>query len=166
MNLNAMGRLRPKATYLIVAALIAIAGVALTTGSAQKAHAESGRRICKYLWMQDAGNPEGRTVSLVANYKKDGACPTIDYRKVQMPKQLGTWTPAPDTWEKQPVPKMTCEEFQNAMRLPLTQKGGDPCTIMFDDELYGVASWLESDSTETNSGLVRMWGLNSIWNLG
>jgi hypothetical protein len=151
---------------VIVAALIAVAGVALTAGSAQNAQAEAGRRICKYLWMQDVGNPEGRSVSFVTNYEKDGACPTADYRKVQIPKQLGAWMPSPDPWEEQPAPKMTCEEFENALHLSSTQTGGDVCTTMFADELCGATSWLASDPVESNSVLVRVWGLGSVWNLG
>lgn len=149
------------ALFSLVAGLVTMASV-VTLTPAPKAHAESGRRVCKYTWMQSVGNPEGRTVSFVADYKKDGACPYVDPHKVRMPAELGMWMPPPDTWEQQPVPKMTCEEFQASLRLPSSGDGGDPCTYMQDDELYGVTSPLPTDYP----GITRFWGLGSIWDLG
>jgi hypothetical protein len=161
MNLRALSRPRPGPMSALVATLVATAAM-VTLSSTQEAHAEAGRRICKYTWMQGVGNPEGRTVSFVADYKKDGACPYVDLRKVRMPAELGSWMPPPDTWEHQPTPKLTCEEFQAALALPSGGDGGDPCTYMEDDKLYGVVSPLPTDMAWTT----RFWGLDSIWNLG
>lgn len=161
MNLPALRRPRPGLMFALVPTLVAIAAMVILAPTPQ-AHAEDGRRVCKYTWMQNVGHPEGRTVSFVADYKKDGACPTIDPRKVRMPAELGMWMPPPDTWEKQPAPKLTCEEFQEALRLPSAGDGGDPCTYMEDDRLYGVTSPMPDDRADTS----RFWGLDSIWNLG
>lgn len=146
----------------IFAVLAVVMVGVVTLAPTPQAHAESGRRVCKYVWMQGVGNPEGRTVSFVADYKKDGACPTVDLHKVHMPAELGSWMPPPDTWEQQPVPKLTCEEFQASLNLPSAGDGGDPCTYMADDELYGVTSPKSGDWSQTP----RFWGLGSIWDLG
>jgi hypothetical protein len=112
--------------------------------------------------MQNVGNSEGRTVSFVANYKKDGACPYVDSRKVRMPAELGMWMPPPDAWEHQPVPKLTCEEFQEALVLPSAGDGGDPCNYMWNDLLYAVTSPMPEDRGGTN----RLWELDHLRNLG
>jgi hypothetical protein len=70
--------------------------------------------------------------------------------------------PAPDTWQHQPVPKLTCEEFQRALKLPSSGRGGDPCTYMEDDQLYAVTSPKDGDSSYTK----RFWGLDDVRNLG
>ncbi|HKT00059.1 MAG TPA: hypothetical protein VJT31_11045 [Rugosimonospora sp.] len=127
-----------------------------------RAHAESGRRICRYVWNQSVGNPDRRLVSFVVDYKKDGACPDVDPHKVYLPPAVGSWMPPPDTWEHAPVPKMTCEEFQTLLNLPASGSGGDPCTYMYDDRFYAVTSSMPGDTGNTQ----RIWDLGSVWDLG
>jgi hypothetical protein len=97
--------------------------------------------------MQNVGDPEGRQVSVVADYKRDGACPYVDQHDVTFPPKLAGWKPSPDNWEIQPVPKMTCEEFWEDTRLPTA--AGDPCTYMEDDRLYVVTSCQAGDIAST-----------------
>lgn len=164
MKVQAQRRSRLGAVYVLMAALVS-AGAVVSMAPTSKAQAEPNRRICKYVWMEEVGNNEGRTVSFVVNYKKDGACPYIDLHKVQMPKGLGQWMPPPDTWEKQPVPKMTCEEFQTAEHLPSSRAGGDPCSYMVADRLYGVTSWLADDPDPTSTNKARIWAVGDVQDL-
>ena len=164
MHLHALSRRGP--IYLAVSALVAAAALVSTFTPAPQAHAESGRRICKYVWMQGVGNPDGRTVSFVLDYKKDGKCPYIDRLKVPLPKGLGAWMPPPETWEAQPAPMMTCAQFQAAMHLPSSDWGGDPCTYMTDTMLYGVTSWKEGDPDPTPTTMARMWPIGDAWDFG
>ena len=161
MHLHASMRWRLLPAFLAAAALTVTAAVTDLTPKSQ-ANAESGRRICRYLWNQSVGNPERRLVSFVADYKKDGECPDVDPHKVALPKDLGSWMPPPDTWEQDRTPKLTCEEFQNLLALPSNGNGGDPCTYMYDDRLYAVTSHMPDDTGQTR----RMWDLGSIWDLG
>lgn len=160
MSLPALlrSRFRP---LLLAVGLLAVAGVVVSVAPVPQAHAESGRRICRYVWNQGVGNPDGRLVSFVVDYKKDGACPAVDPHKVELPKGVGSWMPPPDTWEHSPVPKMTCEEFQALLGLPSGGDGGDPCTYMDADVLYAVTSHLSGDTATTK----RFWGLASVWDV-
>lgn len=167
MNQHPRARSRPGPKYLaVVAAVItAAAGVAALVPAAQ-AQAESGRRICRYTWAQSIGNPEGRTISFVTDYKKDGACPDVDRHKVKLHARIGAWMPPPDAWEHPPVPKMTCEEFQDQLDLP-DGPNGDPCTYLEDDVLYAVGSPVPGDTDQTP----RVWTFDcggracTIWDL-
>lgn len=161
MRLPAHRRSRHALLYLFTVAALAATTFLYVTPSPQ-AHAESGRRICRYIWNQSLGRPDGRLVSLIVDYKQDGACPYIDYHKVSIPKDFARWMPAPDMWENQPVPKMTCEQFQTILKLPSGSDGGDPCTYLEDDQLYAVTSALPGDTAATK----RFSGLESAWDLG
>ena len=160
MHLPALGRSWSRLASLFLTA-VALAATATVAFPAPQVHAEPGRRICKYVWTQGTGNPEGRTVSFVVNYKKNGKCPYIDLHKVQLPKALGPWMPPPDTWDHQPVPKLTCEQFQAALHLP----SSGPCTYMTADRLYGVTSWKDGDPDPTSLAKARMWDMGSVWDL-
>ena len=92
MHLHALARSRLRLSYLAVAILASIAVVASLTPIAD-AHAQSGRRICRYVWNQGVGNPERRLVSFVADYKKSGECPSVDPHKVRLPTEAGAWMP-------------------------------------------------------------------------
>jgi hypothetical protein len=153
---------KSRLTLTLLTAVALTAPLVVSGSTAPKAHAESGRRICHYVWQQGMGNPEGRTVSFVVDYKKDGACPDVDPHKVNLPADVGSWMPSPDAWEHAPVPKMTCEELQNLLTLPFSGDGGDPCTYMVDDLFYAVTSSLPGDTDRTK----RFWGLASVWDLG
>lgn len=157
--------------FLLLVALAATAAVMSATPSS-KAHATtaplpteqllSGRRVCYYAWQQSMGNPEGRLVSFITNYEKDGKCPYVDRLKVYLPRHIGAWMPSPDAWEAQPAPKMTCEQLQQTLTLPSSGNGGDPCNYMYNDRLYAVTSHLDTDTANTN----RMFDLGSVWDLG
>jgi hypothetical protein len=145
----------------MAAALAAIVTV-ICLAPFQKAHAESGRRICQYIWDKGMGNPEGRNVSFVVDFKKDGDCPALDRAKITIPREVGLWMPSPDDWEKQPVPKFTCEQFQYLYKLPSSGSGGDPCTYMWASELYAVTSPKAGDTTV---GPQRMFPLGNVKDL-
>lgn len=161
MALPALARSR-LAPFLLAAVALTAPAIVSGSAAAPEAHAQSGRRICHYVWQQEMGNPEGRMVSFVVNYKKDGACPDVDPHKVDLPTDVGSWMPPPDTWEHAPVPKMTCEEFQDLLTLPSAGDGGDPCTYMAEDLFYAVTSARPGDTVQTK----RLWGLASVWDLG
>lgn len=161
MRFPALSRSRLSPVYLLVVAVAAAATLLYLTPSPQ-AHAESGRRICYYVWNQNLGNPEGRLVSFVVDYKKDGRCPQIDHHRVSIPREVGSWMPPADNWEHQPAPKMTCEEVQSLLELPPGSDGGDPCTYLEDDRLYAVTSSLPDDTAQTK----RFWGLRPVGDLG
>jgi hypothetical protein len=158
-------------TFSLLAATAAT-GAAVAAGPPSKAHAVSapvpteqllsGRRVCYYAWQQSVGNPEGRLVSFIANYKKDGKCPYVDRLKVTLPRDIGAWMPSPDAWEFQPAPKMTCEQLQATLTLPSSGNGGDPCNYMYNDHLYAVTSYLDTDTANTN----RMFDLGIISSFG
>jgi len=166
MHPNMFARFRRGPLALSMVSLAAAATALVALSPTPKAHAEPGRRICKYVWMQGMGNPEGRSVSFVVDYKKDGACPYVDLHKVQLSSELGSWMPPPDTWEAQPAPKLTCEEFQTSLHLPSSGSGGDPCTYMSDDRFYGVTSWKDGDPNPPDPNKRRIWDLGSVWDLG
>ncbi|HEY6795309.1 MAG TPA: hypothetical protein VI248_11580 [Kineosporiaceae bacterium] len=159
MPVALLGRRRAVPVYLLVALLVVAAATTLLSRS--PAHALSGRRICRYVWAQNVGNPEGRQVSFVVDYKKDGKCPRIDLHKVALPATLGAYMPPPDTWENPPEPKLTCEQFQHLMGLPSSGDGGDPCSYMSDDRFFGVTTSLPSDTGHEQ----RLWDLGSVWDL-
>jgi hypothetical protein len=159
VSLALLTRRRSASVYLLVALLVAAAATTLLTRSA--AHAESGRRICRYVWQQNMGNPEGRLVSFVLDYKKDGDCPNIDLHKVALPANLGAYMPPPDTWENPSVPKIRCEDFQSLLKLPSPGDGQDSCNVMNRDHLYGVTNVLPGDTGATK----RFWDLGSVWDL-
>jgi hypothetical protein len=165
MHLPELVRSRLAPVYLAVVALVAAATV-LTLTPDSKAHAQAGRRLCKYVWQQDVGNPEGRSVSFVVDYKKDGKCPAINPLKVSIPPDVGMWMPSPEVWEKQPVPKITCEEFQRALRLPSNGDGGDPCFDIEDDQLYVVTGARDDDPVPPDPEKKRFWGLQDVSDLG
>jgi hypothetical protein len=161
MRLPALRRSQRSLLSLLAVAALAATLFLYVTPSPQ-AYAESGRRICRYVWNQSLGRPDGRLVSLILDDKKDGACPYIDFHKVSIPKDFARWMPAPDLWENQPVPKMTCEQFQTVLDLPSGSDGGDPCTYLEDDQLYAVTSALPGDTAETK----RFLGLEDSEALG
>jgi hypothetical protein len=171
---HASVRARRRLAHL-AAAVVAIAAAAVSAlAPMPPASSLPGRRICQYVWQQNLGkqyvgpqdkSPENRMVSFVINYKKDGACPHVDPHKIVLPSEVGQWMPFPDAWLPEPVPKMTCEEFQNRLQLPSDSDGGDPCVYMTADELYAVTGPLDSDHGPTPLGKRRIWQLGSIWNL-
>lgn len=162
MPLHALLQPRIRPAIAVATTLAAVVGV-VSVAPAPQAHAESGRRICRYLWSQGVGNPDGRMVSFVADYKKKGSCPIVDPHKVSLPKTVGSWMPPPDTWEHQPAPKITCEAFGHSLALPRGGRGnGDPCTYMTDDVLYAVTSYLPGDTSATK----RFWHLGRLDDLG
>jgi hypothetical protein len=165
MYLQALMRARRGPVYLAVAVLAIAAAAVSTLASTPPASALAGRRICQYVWQQDLGNPEGRMVSFVTNYKKSGACPNVDPHKIVLPSDVGTWMPFRDNWLPDPVPKMTCEEFQDVLQLPSDIDGGDPCVYMTNDELYAVTGPLDSDYGPTPRWKKRIWQLGNVRNL-
>lgn len=165
MHLHASVKARRWPAYLAAAALAIAAAAVPTLAPMPSASALSGRRICEYVWQQNLGNPEGRMVSFVTNYKKDGACPPVDPHKVFLPSDAGQWMPSPDNWLPEPVPKMTCEEFQNALHLPSDIDGGDPCVYLTEDELYAVTGALDKDHGPTPRWKKRIWSLGSVRDL-
>jgi hypothetical protein len=136
---------------MAAAVITATAGMAAIVPASQ-ALAETGRRICRYTWAQSMGNADGRTISFVANYKKDGKCPDVSRHKIKLHDKIGAWMPSPDAWEDPPVPKMTCEEFQEQLDLP-DGPDGDPCTYLRADVFYAVGSPIASDTAQTP----RVW---------
>lgn len=161
MRFSTPGRSRFSPAYLLPIALMAAATLSYLTPSPQ-AQAESGHRICRYVWNQSLGNHDSRLVSFVLDYKKDGACPYIDYLKVRIPGEVGSWMPPQAAWEHQPVPKMTCENFRDLLKLLPSGDDGDPCTFMENDHLYAVTSGLPEDTPQTR----RLWDLGDAWDLG
>jgi hypothetical protein len=172
MHLHSLVRTRLTPVYLVVAAFVGAATMSAMTPT-PKAHAEEGRRLCMYVWQQEMGNPEGRPVSLVLDYKKDGKCPYINPSWVELPKKLpwdpdnylASWMPPLQSWHPQPAPKMTCEEFRDKLKLPNAENGGDPCTYMDDDVLYGVTGPLADDPSIPLPlwKKKRFWGMTVHW---
>lgn len=153
------------AAAAVVAVAAAAAAAVPTLAPMPRASALSGRRICQYVWQQSLGNSEGRTVSFVVDYKKDGACPHVDPHKIVLPADAGGWMPSPDDWLPEPVPKMTCEEFQDALHLPSDTNGLDPCAYMEEDELYAVTGALAKDHGPTPRWKKRIWQLGNVWDV-
>ena len=60
------------------------------------------------------------------------------------------------------IPKLTCEEFQSALRLPSSGWNGAPCTYMDDDLLCSATSPKDGDGPGTK----RFWGIDSAWTSG
>jgi hypothetical protein len=160
MNLQMLRSHRLGALNALVVVAVAMVGV-VSLAPTPKAHATTDRRLCKYVWMQGVGNTEGRTVSFVMNYKKDGDCPNINPGKVRLPTEVGTYMPSPGSWYRAPVPKMTCEEFQAAELLPWAGDGSDVCTTMWESELYAVTSPLNGVWSDKD----RFYGLGNAWAL-
>lgn len=165
MHLHASVRARRWPAYLAAGTVTAAAAAVPMLAPTPQASALSGRRICQYVWQQNLGNPEGRTVSFVTNYKKNGACPHIDPHKIILSADAGLWMPSPDDWLPEPVPKMTCEEFQDALHLPSDTEGGDACAYLTKDELYAVTGALSKDRGPTPRWKKRIWPLGSIQDL-
>jgi hypothetical protein len=131
------------ARWAVIPALAAVGAVLVGAGPLMSvtpvAHAESGRRICTYTSPQLVGNPEGRKVALVLDYKKDGACPYIDYQRVALPKEIAEWSPNANVYYPQPAPKDRCEDWDKMMQLPAAGDDSfDSCNLMSDDHLYAV----------------------------
>jgi hypothetical protein len=172
MHLHESVRGLRRLAYLAAAAL-AIAAAVAALATMPPASALTNRRICQYVWQQDLGkqdlgpdqDPEHRMVSFVVNYKKDGECPDVDPYKVRLPDDVGQWMPFPQNWYPQPVPKMTCEEFQSRLQLPSAMLGGDACGDMDEDELYAVTGPLDSDHGPTPQWKKRTWPMGSVWKL-
>lgn len=138
----------------MIPALAAVGTVLVSAGTlvsvTPAAQAESGRRICTYTSPQLVGNPDdpsnpdtgqktSRKVALVLDYKKDGKCPNIDYRRVYLPADMSEWTPNANVYYPQPAPKDRCEDWDKMMQLPTAgNTSSDSCTIMTDDHLYAV----------------------------
>ncbi|HEY6793849.1 MAG TPA: hypothetical protein VI248_04110 [Kineosporiaceae bacterium] len=135
VHLGVRGKVIP--VLISIGALLVAAG---TLGSVTSpAHAQSGRRICTYTSPQVVGNPEGRKVALVLDYKKDGRCPYIDYQRVALPKEIAEWSPNANVYYPQPAPKERCEDWDRLMQLPSAGDDSvDSCNLMLDDHLYAV----------------------------
>ena len=113
--------------YVVAVAAFALAAGGLNAGIAR---AESGRRICVYgqydAWSSSEVESHGWAV---IDYKKDGACPSVNYEKFFT--AVGVPVPA----SSQPVPKITCEELSGKLGWE-PWPGEDPCTKMDDDVVY------------------------------
>lgn len=114
------------------------AGLSVTAN----AHAETNRRICEYSFkaMPDNVNPNNPRdnnpllhVSLGMNYKKKGACPTLDAQKLA---ETG-YVDADQVNPKAPANKWTCEAWGETHQTFLNSGiGADPCNVMWVDTIY------------------------------
>jgi len=130
---------RRKVISVLAAMGAVLVGAETLTSVTPAAQAQSGRRICTYTSPQLVGNPDGHKVALVLDYKKDGACPYIDYQRVFLPREVGDWSPNANVYFPQPAPKDPCEDWDRLMQLP--SFGGDStdsCNFMENDHLYAV----------------------------
>jgi hypothetical protein len=136
--------------------LVALVAVALTAGwlNAGAAHAQSGRRLCVYgqydAWRSAQVEVHGLAV---VDYKKDGACPTVNFGKFFS----AVGVPVPPA--NQPVPKITCEELSGKIGWE-PWPGEDPCSRMGNDYVYRFQTL-----TDKGSGTVEhSWPtFDKIW---
>lgn len=150
----------------LIAVVTALTAVAGTVTVASTAHADSGRRICEYSFKaqptnKDPDNPRTANpllhVSIGMNYKKDGACPSIDKNKLAETGYVDVDQVNP----KDPVNKWTCEDWGSTHQTYLSSIGSDPCYVMWDDTMY---AFIWQDPTTPNAALPRYVQLDQYWN--
>lgn len=147
----------------LTSAMTLAAGTMTVMGDA---HAETDRRICEYSFKAmpnntDPDNPRlGNPmlhVSIGMNYKKDGACPSINPGKLADTGYVDIDQVNP----KDPVNKWTCEDWGKTHQTYLSAIGSDPCYVMWQDTMYAFV-W--QDPTTPNAPLPRYVQLDQYWN--
>lgn len=145
-------RSRTARSLLAASALLAFAAGSGVAAMAS-AHAESGRRICEYSFKAqpentDPDNPRQKNpllhISLAMDYKKDGACPSLDPARIASTGYVDAGQVNP----KNPVNKWTCEDWGSTHQTYLTDLGSDPCAKMDDDVIY---AFIWQDPTTPNA---------------
>jgi hypothetical protein len=148
----------------LVAAAAAATMVAGALAVTAEAHADSGRRICEYSFKalpknNHPDNPRNSNpllqISLGINYKKDGACPSVD------PKKLAAtgYVDAEQVNPKKKVNKWTCEDWGRTHQTYLSSIGSDPCYVMWDDTVY---AFIWQDPTTPNAEKPRYVQLDPV----
>ena len=136
--------------FLAVGAAMLGGGILSTMSPAE---AEAGRRFCVYS--QDYGIVVNGTQYrgwAAVDYKKDGACPTVDPKKFEDRTGLRLT-------DSQPVSKVTCEDLWVLMGG--TFWDGDMCLTADNDALY---RFLVYKSTEGNYATVAKENLGNVSN--
>jgi hypothetical protein len=146
-----------------------VSAVTLTAGSMAvmgDAHAEDGRRICEYSFKAlpkntNPDNPRSMNpllhISIGMNYKKDGACPSINPEKLAASGYVDIDQVNP----KNPVNKWTCEDWGSSHQTYLGSIGSDPCYVMWQDTMY---AFIWQDPTTPNAPGPRYVQLKEYWN--
>jgi hypothetical protein len=157
---GALPRNRASRGLLATAAALALAVGALSVGA--DAQAAANRRICEYSFKvqpttSNANNPVLANplaqVSLGMNYKKDGACPTLNPQKLA---DTG-YVDADQVNPKNSVNKWTCEDWGATHRTYFTRFGKDPCPEMEVDTIYAFV-WQDPTTADAEWPVISNLG--------
>ncbi len=152
--MSTLTQLRPRGRWgrglLALGAVMTMAAGTMTVTSS--AHAESGRRICEYSFKAEPKNTNSHNprqknpllhVSIGMDYKKDGACPSLDPNKLAATGFVDVDQVNP----KNPVNKWTCEDWGRTHQTYLAGLGSDPCPALWNDQVY---AFIWQDPTTSN----------------
>jgi hypothetical protein len=141
----------PRLTLTLSAAatLVAAAAFALTTTTAPSAQATTNRRLCTYV-NGEHNAAQKITRYVVVNYKKDGACPSINPDK------------HPDLISyANPVPKETCEELSADVEFE-SKYYTDVCDGLLKDDIVYVLSKPDDKKIDPNANIFNLGNVGNF----